>query len=48
MEEKFLGTMSLKHEVQYKKLESELDVKEVELKELEQKKMFYEMQYSFL
>jgi hypothetical protein len=25
-----------------------LDVKEVELKELEQKKMFYEMQYSFL
>jgi hypothetical protein len=47
MEEKCLGNISLKHEV-YKKLEAELDVKEVEFKELKQNTMFYEMQYSFL
>jgi hypothetical protein len=33
MEEKCLRNMNFKHEAQYKKLEVELDVKEVELKE---------------
>jgi hypothetical protein len=40
--------MNFKHEAQYKKLEVELDVKEVELKEWEHRKMFYEVQYFFL
>ncbi len=48
MEEKCLGNMNLKHEVQFKKLEAKLDVKEVELKKLEEKRMVYEMQYSFV
>jgi hypothetical protein len=40
--------MNIKHEAQYKKLGVELELKEIELKDLEQKKAFCELQFFFL
>jgi hypothetical protein len=40
--------MNIKHEAQYKKLGVELELKEIEFKDLEQKKAFCELQFIFL
>jgi len=48
VEEKCLRNLSIKHEAQHKKVGVELNVKEIELKELEHKKAFCELQYVFL
>jgi hypothetical protein len=48
MQEKCFKSISIKHKAQYKKLIMELDLQELELKDLEQRKTFCELQYSSL
>ncbi len=45
MQEKYFKNTSIKHKAQYKKLIVELDLQEIELKDLEQRKTFCELQY---
>lgn len=48
MQEKYFKNMSIKHKAQYKKIKVELNLKEIELKDLEQRKAFCGLQYSSL